>query len=46
MSSVRAKRIEVSIRRLNHGGMLVNGIGNALHLVLSRTQLESGTGFK
>ena len=45
MSSVRAKRISVSIRRLNHGGMLNVGIGNELHLGLLQTKLESGIGF-
>ena len=46
MRSVREKRIAVSIRSLNHGGILVHGIVNVIHLVLSRTRLESGTGFE
>ena len=45
MSSVREKRIAVSIRRLNHGGMLNVRIGNKLHSRLLQTQLDSGIGF-
>ena len=44
MSSVRAKRIAVSIRRLNHGEMLYVEIRNGCHLGTLQTQSDSGFG--
>ena len=44
MSSVRAKRIAVSIRRLNHGEMFYVEIKNGCHLGTLQTQSDPGFG--
>ena len=45
MSSVREKRIAVSIRRLNNGEKLNVDIENKLHSGTLQTQSDSGIGF-